>query len=154
MNLYTDGSCDLVKGVGGWAVIDEDTMTVLKRGAAVGGTVTNNRMELQAVIEAVLFCKDNINEIYTDSQYVSNGINKWLPTWVKNNFRTASKQPVKNQDLWIKLKTILSEKLGEGISIEINWVRAHNGHPANSLADATCYDAMLHAKELVSCAPK
>jgi ribonuclease HI len=149
MLLYTDGSCNLVKGVGGWAVVDGNEMIVLKSGSAIGTTVTNNRMELQAIIEAVKLVNEPSNIIYTDSQYACNGITKWFAKWVKNNFKTASGSPVKNQDLWIELKTALVSKTQEGIHIDFEWVRAHNGDLANSIADTACYNQMLAAAELI-----
>lgn len=146
--LYTDGSCDLIKGAGGWAVVDGSSLQILKTGAVIGSTVTNNRMELQAVIEAMGMVKDPITHIMTDSQYVCNGINTWMARWVKNNFKTAKGGVVKNQDLWIKLRTLLIELTNSGYSVEISWVKAHNGDVANDLADSACYEVMLNAINL------
>ena len=93
---------------------------------------TNNRMELTAVIEALRQLKRASNvRVFTDSQYVQKGISEWLPGWKSRGWRTASKQPVKNVDLWQRLDTLASQH-----QIQWLWVKGHAGHPENERADA------------------
>ena len=128
--IYSDGACSGNPGPGGWGV-------VLKFGARSkelsGGeaATTNNRMELTAAIRALESLKEACRvALYTDSTYVRNGITQWLPNWRRRGWRTASRQPVKNQDLWERLSA-----LAEPHEIEWHWVKGHAGHPDNELAD-------------------
>ena len=127
---FTDGACRGNPGPGGWGV-------VLKFGARTkelsGGeaATTNNRMELTAAIRALESLREACRvALYTDSTYVRNGITQWLPNWRRRGWRTASRQPVKNQDLWERLS-----ELAEAHEIEWHWVKGHAGHPDNELAD-------------------
>ena len=129
--IYTDGGCSPNPGVGGWGVL-------LKFGDAerelCGGhpATTNNRMELQAAIEALSALKwPCAVHLYTDSAYVKNGITRWLAGWRRNGWRTASKKPVKNDDLWRTL-----DALTQTHAIDWRWVKGHSGDPGNERADA------------------
>ncbi len=129
--IYTDGACSMPSMQGGWgAVLKWEDVT--KELSGFQENTTNNQMELRACIEGLLAVKmPNIPiEIYTDSQYVKNGITQWIINWKKNGWKTAAKQPVKNAELWIKLDEI-SQKLNP----EWKWVKAHNGNVLNERAD-------------------
>ena len=131
ITIYTDGACSGNPGPGGWGalIINASDETELCGGEE---NTTNNRMELQAAIEALRATKDAEEVIlYTDSQYVKNGINSWIKGWKKNGWKTAARKPVKNQDLW----QFLDEET-EGRSIEWRWVKGHDGDPGNERADA------------------
>ena len=130
VTIYTDGACKGNPGPGGWGV-------VLRSGHHEkhlhGGTAltTNNRMEISAVIHALRALKQtSAVAIYTDSQYVQKGVTEWLVGWKARNWRTASKAPVKNADLWQELDALLPEH-----TISWHWVKGHNGDPGNELAD-------------------
>lgn len=127
--IYTDGSCLGNPGAGGWGAIGED----LKLCGASAKT-TNNIMEMTAVAKALEECvKRGIEEvcIFTDSNYVKNGITKWIINWKKNGWMTSAGTPVKNKELWIQIDT-LRDKVK---IIEWRWVKAHNGHPQNEAVD-------------------
>ena len=131
--IYTDGACKGNPGPGGWGVL-------LRSGAAekelFGGEpeTTNNRMELTAVIEALAALRRPCKvSLYLDSQYVRKGITEWLRGWKAKGWMTASKQPVKNVDLWQRLDDLVSNS---GHQIELHWVRGHAGDPGNERADA------------------
>ncbi len=133
VEIYTDGACKGNPGPGGWGVL-------LKAGGVekelFGGELvtTNNRMELLAVIRALESLKRPcLVTLYLDSQYVLKGITEWLPGWKAKGWRTASKQPVKNVELWKELDALVS---GGGHSIDWRWVRGHDGDPGNERADA------------------
>ena len=143
---YTDGACSGNPGPGGWGVLllARDGETVLKERTLNGGEAetTNNRMELMAAITA-LETLDKASEItvVTDSAYVKDGITKWLFGWKKNNWRTAAKKPVKNQDLWQRLD---EAKARHHVTWE--WVKGHAGHPENERADELARDGMAPFK--------
>ena len=129
--LYTDGACKGNPGAGGWGA-------VLRYGSRekelFGGEAhtTNNRMELTAIIQGLAALKRPCAVvIYTDSQYVKNGMEKWIHGWKKNGWKTASKQPVKNEDLWRQLDQLAAQH-----QIQWQWVRGHTGHAENERADA------------------
>lgn len=131
--IYTDGACKGNPGPGGWGAL-------LRAGGAekelFGGEpeTTNNRMELTAVIEALSALKRPCQvSLYLDSEYVRKGITEWLRGWKAKGWLTASKQPVKNVDLWQRLDALVS---GSGHQIEWHWVRGHAGDPGNERADA------------------
>jgi len=129
IEAFTDGACAGNPGPGGWGVviIERDS-----RREAYGGesSTTNNRMELTAAIEALKTTKGPIR-LYTDSQYVKNGITTWIKGWKRNGWRTADRKPVKNQDLWLALEGAV-----EGRTVDWRWVKGHAGHPENERADA------------------
>ena len=131
IEIYTDGACRGNPGPGGWGalLIYQDTRKTLHGGAP---DTTNNRMEMQAVIEALKVLKSKCEiKLYTDSKYVMDGINKWLPGWKKRDWKTAGKKAVKNQDLWEVLD--LAIKMHE---IEWHWVKGHTGNLGNEEADS------------------
>ena len=127
---YTDGACSGNPGPGGWGVvlIEGDKRTELKGGERA---TTNNRMELLAAMKALETAPDGAPvTLYTDSQYVKNGVTVWIKGWKKNGWKTASKKPVKNQDLWVEL-----DELANARPVDWRWVKGHAGHPENERAD-------------------
>ena len=131
VEIFSDGACKGNPGPGGWGAL-------LRFGAhekeLCGGEAhtTNNRMELMAVIQALEALKRPMPvRVVTDSQYLRQGITQWLPRWKRNGWKTATRQPVKNQDLWERLDRALGEH-----RIEWRWVKGHAGHPENERADA------------------
>jgi len=131
VEIFTDGACSGNPGPGGWAAI-------LRSGRAekeiAGGEAwtTNNRMELMAAIAALESLKRPCRvRLYTDSQYLRDGITRWLPGWKARGWRTAAKTPVKNIDLWQRL-----DRAAAAHDTEWHWVRGHAGHPENARADA------------------
>jgi len=140
--IYTDGACKGNPGPGGWGVW-------LKSGShekeLFGGeaNTTNNRMELMAVIEGLTALKRPCKVLlYLDSQYVRQGITEWIRGWKAKGWVTASKQPVKNADLWRRLDALVSQG---GHQIEWRWVRGHSGDPGNEKADALANQGVLRA---------
>lgn len=130
LTIYTDGSCLGNPGCGGWGFVATDGKNIAERSGCECNT-TNNRMELMAVIRALTAAKKhNEVKIYTDSQYVKNGIQLWIKNWKKNGWRTADRKPVKNQDLWMALDDAASK-----IKIHWNWVRGHCGDELNERVD-------------------
>ena len=131
VSLYTDGACKGNPGKGGWGVL---MRYVSHEKELFGGEAhtTNNRMELTAIIQGLAALKRPCAVvIYTDSQYVKNGMEQWIHGWKKNGWKTASKQPVKNGDLWQQL-----DRLAAQHQIQWQWVRGHAGHTENERADA------------------
>ena len=128
--VYTDGACSGNPGPGGWGAtirMNEETFDIN------GGdeNTTNNRMELMAAIKALDYIdKDYEITLFTDSNYVKDGITKWINNWKKNNWKTASKKPVKNSDLWKELDSLHSER-----AVIWKWVKGHAGDPGNERAD-------------------
>ena len=136
--IYTDGGCSGNPAPGGWAnVILAENQEFPQSGGE--SLTTNNRMELTAVIQAfsAILSKPEWAcrqiTVCTDSQYVKNGITQWIKNWKKNNWRTASRQPVKNQDLWTKL-----DELSGQLNLQWNWVKGHAGIKYNELCDSLC----------------
>jgi ribonuclease HI len=130
ITIYTDGSCLTNPGNGGWAAIISDGKETKKISGSEKNT-TNNRMELLAPINALKEVNPDIEiKIYTDSQYVKNGITEWINTWLANNWKTSKKEDVKNKDLWIELYN-----LNKSLNIQWNWVKAHDGNPMNEEVD-------------------
>ena len=129
--IYTDGACKGNPGPGGWGalLVAGDRERELCGGEAL---TTNNRMELTAVIRALEALKRASDvDLYTDSQYVKNGIQTWIHTWKRNGWKTADKKPVKNAELWREL-----DELAARHDIRWHWVKGHNDHPGNTRADA------------------
>ena len=130
IKIYTDGSCLNNPGNGGWAAIININGDVKKISGSVKDT-TNNKMELMAPIMALKQIKQNDQiEIYTDSQYVRLGITEWVHKWIKNNWQTSKKEPVKNKELWIQLYELTNQ-----FEIKWIWVKAHAGNALNEEVD-------------------
>lgn len=130
--IYTDGACKGNPGPGGWGVL---MMAGDAKKELFGGEreTTNNRMELQAVIEALAALKRPCDvTLYIDSQYVLKGITEWIQGWKAKGWRTASKEPVKNVEYWQRLDGLVS---GAGHRIDWRWVKGHAGDPGNERAD-------------------
>ncbi|MCF8150030.1 MAG: ribonuclease HI [Sulfuritalea sp.] len=130
IDIFTDGACSGNPGPGGWGAI-------LRKGATekelFGGELltTNNRMEMMAVIEALRALKGTVQaRVHTDSQYVQKGISEWIHGWKRRGWKTANKEPVKNEDLWRQLDSLAAQH-----SIEWIWVKGHAGHVENERAD-------------------
>jgi ribonuclease HI len=130
VDIFTDGACSGNPGPGGWGAI-------LRYGAVekelYGGepATTNNRMELMAAIQALESLKRPVTvRLYTDSEYVKNGITKWIHGWKAKGWKTADNKPVKNVDLWQRLDAARQQH-----DIGFHWVRGHAGHPENERAD-------------------
>ena len=128
--IYTDGACSGNPGPGGWGAI----LIYIDNEKYLSGSdkmTTNNKMELLAAINALKAIEPNSEvELYTDSQYVKNGINLWIHNWKKNNWKTANKKDVKNVDLWISL-----DKLNNFHDVDWQWVKGHSGNKGNEQAD-------------------
>lgn len=130
VDIYTDGSCLGNPGPGGYGVVMEyaEHRKELSQGFAL---TTNNRMELLAAIKGLTALTQTCDvTLTTDSQYVKNGINQWIHNWRKNGWKTASKKPVKNADLW----RLLDEQVNKH-QIQWRWVKGHSGHPQNERCD-------------------
>jgi ribonuclease HI len=131
IQAYTDGACRGNPGPGGWGAILRfgDREKELYGGER---DTTNNRMELTAAIKALEALNGPCRvELYTDSVYVRNGISVWLPGWRARGWRTASRKPVKNQDLWLRLAELAAKH-----EVDWHWVKGHAGHVENERADA------------------
>lgn len=128
--IYTDGACSGNPGKGGWgAILKYGNHT--KEISGYAELTTNNKMELQAVIEALkLIKKDYDIEIFTDSNYVKDGITKWINTWKLNNWKTSKKESVKNKELWLEL-----DELRQKYNINWNWVKGHADDELNNRVD-------------------
>jgi len=137
VRLYTDGSCHGNPGPGGWAAILEyggKTRAISGNDAAT----TNNRMEMTAVIEGLRALTEPCTvEVWTDSRYVVDGMRSWLAGWKKRGWKTASKQPVKNEELWRRLDEEASRH-----TVTWNWVKGHDGHPQNERCDQLANQAI------------
>ena len=135
--IHTDGACSGNPGPGGWGVILESgsRRKELKGGQAL---TTNNRMELTAAIEALEALKVPSDvELYTDSNYLRDGITKWIRKWKTNGWRTADKKPVRNAELWQRLEEACARH-----DVRWHWVRGHAGHDENERADELARDGM------------
>jgi ribonuclease HI len=137
VEIYTDGACRGNPGPGGWAALLRYKGKERTLHGAEPAT-TNNRMELMAAIMALETLTRPCEVVLTtDSEYVKKGISEWLPSWKKRGWKTASKQPVKNVDLWQRL-----DAAAQRHQIEWRWVRGHNGHPENELVDRLAVQAI------------
>ena len=136
--IYTDGACSGNPGPGGWGAVIFDSDNNQTNISGKEKNTTNNRMEILAAIMALKKIKSNSQiTIYTDSTYVKNGITEWMFNWKKNDWKTASKKPVKNKDLWIKL-----DKLCEKNKVSWKWVKGHATNKYNNLADQLATSAI------------
>ena len=130
VTIYTDGACSGNPGPGGWAaaLVYGDHARELVGGEA---HTTNNRMELLAAIKALASLREKCKvTIYTDSQYLKNGIESWIHNWKKNGWRTTAKKPVLNEELWREL-----DREAQKHEITWRWVRGHDGSPLNERVD-------------------
>lgn len=137
VEIFTDGACRGNPGPGGWgALLRFNDVEKTLKGSEL--ETTNNRMELQAAISALESlsrpCKIRLT---TDSRYVMDGVQQWMPNWKKRGWKTANKKPVKNVDLWQKL-----DELTAGHEIEWQWVKGHSGHRENEMVDQLANDAI------------
>lgn len=130
VTVFTDGACSGNPGPGGWgAILMSGGHRKELRGSEAD--TTNNRMELSAAIGALeALKKPSIVALHTDSNYLKDGITKWIFGWKRNGWKTADKKPVKNEDLWKRLELALKTH-----TIEWHWVKGHAGHPENERAD-------------------
>ena len=130
VTLYTDGACKGNPGTGGWGALLQSGKHSKELFGGEANT-TNNRMELTAVIQGLAALKRPcIVNIYTDSQYVKNGMQQWIHNWKARGWKTAAKQPVKNIELWQALDAAVSKH-----QIQWHWVKGHAGDPGNEKAD-------------------
>ncbi|MAN34944.1 MAG: ribonuclease HI [Candidatus Marinimicrobia bacterium] len=136
--IYTDGACKGNPGPGGWGAL----LKYKEHKKEINGfskNTTNNIMELTAVIESLLIIKQKSNiTIITDSNYVKDGITKWIANWKNKGWKTSNKKPVKNKDLWKKL-----DDLSNNHKIKWEWVRGHTGNPGNERADQLANEAII-----------
>jgi ribonuclease HI len=140
--IYTDGGCAPNPGPGGWAAIlrSGSHMKELKGGELVS---TNNRMELMAAISGLEALRHPSQvDVHIDSQYVRDGIMKYINNWKRNGWRTASKDPVKNQDLWQRLDAARGRH-----TVRWHWVRGHSGDFYNERADQLVHEARAELKQ-------
>ncbi len=135
VEIYTDGACKGNPGPGGWGALLRfgDKEKELSGGDA---DTTNNKMELTAAIEALSILREPCRvALYTDSTYVRDGMTRWINNWQRNGWKNASKQPVRNADLWQRLLSLADQH-----EIEWHWVKAHAGHPENERVDKLASD--------------
>ena len=131
ITIFTDGACSGNPGIGGWGgviIIPNKDPIYLHGGKK---DTTNNQMEITAAIKVLQYFQQSQNiDIFTDSKYVKNGIESWINNWKKNGWKTSSKKPVKNKDLWVSLdEQIRIHK------VKWNWVKGHSGNKNNEMAD-------------------
>jgi ribonuclease HI len=137
VEIFTDGACSGNPGPGGWGAIlrFNGVEKELSGGEAM---TTNNRMELIAAIEALKALKEPVEvDLYTDSNYLREGISGWIEGWKRNGWRTAARQPVKNAELWQALDAVRARH-----KVRWHWVKGHAGHPENERADELARQAM------------
>jgi ribonuclease HI len=139
--LYTDGACSGNPGPGGWGAL----LTMGAHEKELCGAeahTTNNRMEMMAAIQGLRALKNPCQvDLYTDSQYLRDGITSWIVGWKKNGWKTAAKKPVKNEDLWRLLDDLVQIH-----NVRWHWVKGHNGHPENERVDLLARSAILTLK--------
>jgi ribonuclease HI len=143
VQLYTDGACSGNPGPGGWAfILKHPASGSIREDSGGEADTTNNRMELRAVIEGlVALNKPTFIDLYSDSQYVLNGLNEWMANWKKRGWKTADKKPVKNRDLWERL-----DELRAIHEIRFHWIKGHNDHPENERCDELAVAASKRAR--------
>jgi ribonuclease HI len=141
VEIFTDGACSGNPGPGGWAAILRYRAAEKELSGSEPDT-TNNRMELTAAIAALEALRRPCRvRLYSDSQYLRDGITKWIHGWKARGWRTADKKPVKNIDLWQRLDAAAARH-----QVAWEWVRGHAGHPENERADALARDAIGMAR--------
>jgi ribonuclease HI len=139
VELFTDGACSGNPGPGGWGFVLRHPASgkEIERSGGEPGT-TNNRMELTAVIEGLTALNTrSLVDLTSDSEYVLKGLKEWMPAWKKRGWKTAAKQPVKNQDLWVQLDELIARH-----EVRFHWIRGHAGHPENERCDALAVAAI------------
>jgi ribonuclease HI len=139
VQLFTDGACSGNPGPGGWGFILRHPATgkEIERSGGEPDT-TNNRMELTAVIQGLsALTRPSLVDLTSDSEYVLKGLREWMPSWKKRGWKTAAKQPVKNQDLWMAL-----DALAQRHEIRFHWIRGHAGHAENERCDQLAVSAI------------
>ncbi|MHD0644673.1 ribonuclease HI [Pseudomonas aeruginosa] len=143
LKCYTDGACKGNPGPGGWGYHYTTEVAGAKHSGCGGElNTTNNRMEMMAVIMALeALPAGQTVEVVTDSDYVVKGINEWLAGWKKRGWKTAAKQPVKNEDLWRRIDALRSTH-----AVTWTWVRGHNGDPGNEKADKLANEGVRLAR--------
>jgi ribonuclease HI len=142
VTIYTDGACSGNPGPGGWGVLLRYGDHVRELHGGEADPTTNNRMEMMAAIQALESLKRPcVVRLHTDSVYLRSGITTWLPSWQRNGWRTAAKQPVKNVDLWQRLVAAMAPH-----RVEWLWVKGHAGDPGNDRADALANLGMAAAR--------
>jgi ribonuclease HI len=146
LSIFTDGGCSGNPGPGGWAYViilrTVQNEKIIAEGKGAEENTTNNRMELMAAIAALKKLKTLRNlprlyTVYTDSQYVQQGITGWIAKWKRNNWRTSDKAPVKNQDLWQELDALAAELVPNW-----EWVEGHAGNKWNERCDRMTHEAI------------
>ena len=141
VEIYTDGACSGNPGPGGWGVVLSYGGREKELHGGEAAPTTNNRMELMAAIQALeSLTRRSTVRLHTDSVYVRSGITSWLAGWKRNGWRTASKQPVKNEDLWRRLDAAAARH-----DVQWLWVKGHAGDPGNERADALANLGMAEA---------
>lgn len=137
IQIYTDGACKGNPGPGGWgALLRFQGQEKSLKGAEL--LTTNNRMELMAAIQGLAaLTRASQVDLYTDSQYLRQGMLSWMAGWKKNGWRNAKREPVKNVDLWQQLDALALQH-----QINWHWVKGHSGHPENERADALANEAI------------
>ena len=131
IKVFTDGACSGNPGIGGWGVVIliNDSDPIFLKGGEI--QTTNNQMELTATIKALKYFKEHqLITLITDSKYVKDGIESWIANWKKNGWRTTSKKPVKNKELWVELDSQIAKH-----NITWKWVKGHAGDRYNEKAD-------------------
>ena len=137
VEIFTDGACRGNPGPGGWAALlrKGDTEKMI---SGAEETSTNNQMELMAAIQGLEQLKKPVRvTLTTDSQYVRQGITKWIAGWKRNGWMTSQKKPVKNKELWQRLDVAIAEH-----QVEWLWVKGHSGHRENEMVDQAANDAI------------
>ncbi|MBB5907488.1 ribonuclease HI [Actinoalloteichus hymeniacidonis] len=146
VDVYTDGGCSPNPGPGGWGVVLRYGGHERELYGSESGVTTNNRMELTAPIRALeSLTRDSVVRMHTDSTYVRNGITQWLPKWKANGWRTSTREPVKNADLWRLLEAASARH-----RVEWLWVKGHAGNPDNERADRLATKGVQEAGGKVS----
>jgi ribonuclease HI len=138
VEIYTDGACSGNPGPGGWGAVLTARQGAVREISGAEAATTNNRMELTAAIRALELLKRPCRVVlYTDSNYVRQGITEWLSAWKARGWKTAARKPVKNQDLWEALDAAMSRH-----EVEWRWVPGHAGVPGNERADQLAREAI------------
>ena len=131
IKVYTDGACKGNPGPGGWGalIIDGDSKKELYAG---NPDTTNNQMEMQAALEALIYLKDRNEhiELFTDSNIVKKGMTEWIENWKRNNWKNSNKKIVKNKEIWLQL-----DEASKSLNVTWTWVKGHDGDPGNEKAD-------------------